>query len=144
MSQIPIVSFPSYVEGRVGLDLWARAEIMVNQFHPLPPIFAVSMTDQQWALFSSGQAPDVARMPVQFATGTVIVLPFDGIAQLNGGLPWELASINMGWWYSDDPLAQTPAEIGPGPQYGMGQGAPDYLVADALFLSGSWEWLLFA
>ena len=86
----------------------------------------------------------ISRVAVPFIDATVFVLPWDTDVSLEGGLSWELSSIAQGWWYLDDPDASVASQIGPGPQAGQGLGTPHYLIADALFLQGSWGWLMFA
>lgn len=144
MELLPIYALPANISSIAGLDMFVRWDVLVHQADPLPSTFVLAMPDSQWRLLYAGEPADVARQAVTYVQGMTGVITWDTGVSLEPGLAWELACYQQGWLFQDPPNVFTPANIPIGPQHGMTPSQPNFYIADLLFASGSWQWLLWA
>lgn len=144
MDTIPVLTAPAWVGTPDTIDLYMRAEYMLNQREPLPTVVYLALTPSQWQEWAPGMRDDVGRQIVGFIGSYMAVLPYSTAINPLGGQSWELTALSRGWWYEDPPGITSAAKIPPGPQLGQVLSEPNYAIADALFASGSWAWFLWA
>jgi hypothetical protein len=89
-----------------------------------------------------GPQNPVQRSMAQFAGGQVpYILATSQDVAARGGLQWEEANFENGWWFQDAP-GDNRSTIPPGPQWGREFQAPSTLWMDWLILTGTPLWNL--